>query len=162
MNMAVNIIRPQKSTVNIPPSLVVWFWLCFSPIAHVENYREKERRVQFQRQRPAGKWSSGGKAQVTKLRWLQIYLHDCRCALSVSWPLFHGTLETDPEQNFENFLSSRNFPFNNGFSLPVSTIFSSVTLSFASSLQTFLWKHTDLQRSELMSNYLSGGNLWAG
>lgn len=136
--------------------------LCFSPAAYMENYREEERWVQFQRQRPAGKWSAGRSARVTKLRWLQIYLHDCRCALSVSWPLFHGTLETDPEQNFENFLSSCNFPFHNGFFLEVLTIFSSVTFSFASSLHTFLLKDTDLQRCELMLNFLLEGNAWVG
>lgn len=64
MNMVVNMTQPQESSVNITPSVtVLWFQhqarpsLCLSPAAHVDDPAAEKGRVQFQRQRPSGKWA---------------------------------------------------------------------------------------------------------
>lgn len=43
--------------------------LTLSVAVHMENSRQEERRVQFQRQRPAGKRAADVKAQEAKLRY---------------------------------------------------------------------------------------------
>lgn len=63
MNMVVNMIQPRESSVNITPRHCVraaaWVWLRGSlPAAHVDHPGGEKRRVQFQRQRPAGKWAA--------------------------------------------------------------------------------------------------------
>lgn len=63
-----SMIRSQESNVNITCSMnytSAWVSLCFSPTAHLENSREEARRVQFQRQRPAGKCWCKSSSSVT-------------------------------------------------------------------------------------------------
>ncbi len=96
---------PEVQCEYNPPHWAVWVWQRFSPAAHMENSREEERWVQFQRQRPAGKWT----APKTERTLLKLYLHGCRFVCWSSWPL-HFTLETGWGQNPGNFPSGCNFP----------------------------------------------------
>lgn len=127
----------------------------------MENSREEERWVQFQRQRPAGQWTAGFKSQVAELRWLRQYLHDCRFASLVKLTIVTWHFGNKPWAapwkiscqviTFHSTTMDFSLPFKQTFPLLHSFFFPACST-------TFTYKHRNLEPCEHIGAYSLRGN----